>query len=99
MVESMILLRILNGHHVLNVLYYAHCRSVASRVAADGTSLLVTDVMADVTVHHLMLHSAQRLCQLVYIRRLLTQQVQHQSESCFTAYAWQFRELAYGFLQ
>jgi len=46
-----------------------------------------------------MLHSTQRLCQLVYIRRLLTQQVQHQSESCFAAYAWQFRELAYGFLQ
>jgi hypothetical protein len=49
--------------------------------------------MAHLTVFHLMLHGADSIGQFHHIFRILTQQVQHQTQSGLTSDAWQFGKL------
>ena len=99
MVESVILLGILDGHHVLNVFHHTDRCLVATGITTDGAHVAVADVVADAAVFHLLLHAGYGVGKLLHVVCILTKQVQHQSQGRLAAYAWQFAELLYSLLQ
>ena len=95
MIETSKLLGVLHRHHVLNILDHTDRRSIAVRVAADGTRLAVADIVAHATTLHLMLHLLNGLRQLLDVLRVLTQQVQHQSQGRLASHTRQLGKLLY----
>ena len=95
MVESVELLRILDSHHVLDILHHTDDRAVAARVATNGAGFAVADVVAHVAIADLLYQAPDGIGKLRHVVRILPQQVQHQSQGRLAPYAWQLGELLY----
>ena len=95
MVQSVVSLRVLYGHDVLNVLHHTHCCSVSSRVRADRAHLCVADIMADAAIFDVLSDMQNGVSKAVYTAFRLSQQVQNQAQCRLTANAWQLAELAH----
>ena len=80
MVESMILLRVLDSHDVLDVLHHADRRHVAAKVGAYRTGVAIANVVADATVLDLLLQSSHGISKLRNAVSILPQQVQHEPQ-------------------
>jgi hypothetical protein len=74
-VQPVELLRILYGHHVLDVLYYADDARIATRIATDGARLVVTDVVAHATMLNFLLHAGNGFRKPHHVLVVLPQQV------------------------
>jgi hypothetical protein len=72
MIESVELLGVLDGHHVLNVLHDTDGRSIASRVGTDGTDVRVANVVAHTTELHLSTHSGYGFGKAFNVGSILT---------------------------
>jgi riboflavin synthase len=81
-------LRILYGHHVLNVFHHADDARIATRIATDGTRLVVTDIVAHATMPNLLLHAGNGFRKPYHVLVVLPQQVQHQSQGRLAPDAW-----------
>ena len=77
-VQSVELLCILHGQHVLYVLHDTDGLGVTTRVATDGTQLAVADIVADATMPHLLFHLGDGLCQRKHFVGVTAQQVEYQ---------------------
>ena len=92
-VQAMVLVGVLDAHHVLDVLDDADGARVTRRVAADGTHLGLADVVAHLAIAYLAAHLDDRLAKVDRLLLVLLQQVQHESQGCLAADARQLGEL------
>ena len=90
MIQSVVLLCILYGHHILDILYHADGLCIAARIAADGARIAVADIVAHMTVFHFLLQPPHGIGKLSHIVSILPQQVKHQPQSRLISYARQF---------
>ena len=67
-------------------------RVVATGIGTDGTNVGIADVVAFLTVFHLVFHLGDGLCEAFHILGILTQQMQRQAEGRLTSDARQSRE-------
>ena len=98
-IETTVLHRVLDSHHVLNVLDYADQTGVSRRIAADFASFIIADIVADLAIMHASTHLNQTLCQCLYPFLILTKQVKSQAKSRLAAYSRQTIDFHYGFLE
>ena len=56
MIQAVVLLRILNGHHVLDVFHHTNGGCIAARIGTDGTRFGVADVVAKLTILNVFTH-------------------------------------------
>ena len=64
-------------------------------VGADGTDVLVADVMAHTTELHLTLQTVEGLRELRHLVGLEPEHIEHQAQGGLAAYARQLGELLY----
>ena len=95
MIQSVKLLRVLYGHHVLYVFHDTDGCAVASGIRADRTDFLIAYIVADLAELHLTLHRGNSVGKLFHICLLLAQHVEYQAQSGLSPYARQFGELLY----
>ena len=93
MVESVELLRILDSHHILNILNDADHQTITTGIGADGTGIRVADIMADMTLLDFLLKAADGVGKLLHLAVLLTQKPEHESQSGLAADAGELCEL------
>ena len=53
MIDPPELASILNSHYLLNILHHTNQRMIAGWIGTDGTNLLITQIMAHLTIFHL----------------------------------------------
>ena len=97
MIAAVKLLRLFDGHHVLNVFHHADEAAVASLIGADGANVGVADVVAHATMLNAMLHRGERLAKTIYLVIALAQKMKHQAKGRLAPYAWQLCKFAHGF--
>ena len=93
-IEAMVLVGILDAHHVLHVLNDADGRGIAGRVTANGAHLGLADVVAHTAVPYLAAQPDNCLAEVDRLLLVLFEQMQYQSERRLTPDAWQLGELA-----
>ena len=93
MIEAVELLRILDGHHVLDILDDADHRAITTGIGADGACIRVADIMADMTVLDFLLQAADGFGKLLHLAILLTQEPEHEAQGGLAADARELREL------
>ena len=93
-VEPLVLMGVLDAHHVLDILDDADGGGVARRVAADGTYLCLADVVAHAAVADLTAQLDNRLTEVDGFLLVLLEQVQHKAERRLAPDARQLGKLA-----
>ena len=94
MIEAVVLVGVLDAHHILDILDNADGRGIARRVAADGTDLGLADVVAHLAVTDLTPQPDDGLTETDRLLLVLLEQVQHEAERCLAPDARQLGELA-----
>ena len=93
MVKSVVLMGILDNHHVLDILDNADGARVTRRVTADGAHLGLADVVTHLAVAYLAAQLDNRLTKGDRFPLVLLQQVQHEPQGRLTPDARQLGEL------
>ena len=93
MIEAVELLRILDSHHVLDVLDDTDNRGITTGICADRTRIRVADIMADMTVLDFLLQAADGFGKLLHLAILLAQEPEHEAQSGLAADAGELCEL------
>ena len=99
MVKPAELLRRFHRHHIAYILHYTNNGRVALRVGTDAASLRIRNIMTHLAVFHFMLQRNDGIAESLHRRRILTQQMKHQSHGRFPAYTRQFGKLIHRFFQ
>ena len=94
MVEAVVLVGVLDAHHVLDVLDDADGRGVTRGVAADGAHLGLADVVAHLAVTDLAPQPDDGLAKVDGLLLVLFEQMQHQPQGGLSPDAGQLGELA-----
>ena len=92
-VQAMVLVGILDAHHVLDILDDADGARVTRRVAADGAHLGLADVVAHLAIAYLAAHLDDRLAKVNRLLLVLLEQMQYQAQGRFAPDARQLGEL------
>ena len=87
MVQSVVLLGVLNGHHVLHVLHHTHRGSIPPPIAADAAHLGVGDVVTLAAIVDIVHQLGQAFGQGINACRVHAKHVKHQPERRTLAYA------------
>ena len=93
-VEPLVLVGVLDTHHVLDILDNTDGRGVARGVAADGTDLGLADVVAHAAVADFTAQLDNRLTEIDGFLLVLLEQVQHKAERRLAPDARQLGKLA-----
>ena len=93
-VEPLVLVGVLDAHHVLDILDDADGGGVARGVAADGTDLGLADVVAHAAVADLTAQPDNRLTEVDGFLLVQLEQVQHKAERRLAPDARQLGKLA-----
>ena len=72
MIQSVILLRILNSHDILHVLYNAYRGTVARTIGTNRTNIRIADVVADRAVFDIVPHMLYGRGELVNVSSWLS---------------------------
>ena len=80
MVDTIILLRVLNSHHILYILHHTYRGTVAVTVGTDRTDISVADVVADTTMTDISTHMCNGIGKGFDIVLWLSQKMQHEAE-------------------
>ena len=99
MIQAFVLQSILNCHYILNVLYHANKTGITIRIAANLTTVFITDIVANLTIMHTSTHLNKTLSQSLYSALILSKQVKSKSQSRLAAYSRQTVDFHYGFLK
>jgi hypothetical protein len=99
MISSLILLGVLNGHHISDVFNHADDARVALRVSTDVAGWAVAYVETLLTVLNLLLQLQERVPEFPKFVRVLLKQMQHESESRALANPRKLGKLINGLLQ
>ena len=94
MVKTIVLMGVLDAHHILDVLDHADGRSIAWGVAADGTHLGLADVVAHLAIANLAPQLDDGFAKVDRLFLVLFQQVQDEAERRFTPDSRQLGKLA-----
>lgn len=92
-VQAMMLMGILDTHHVLDVLHHTDGARVTRRVAADGAHLGLADVVAHLAIAYLATQPDDSLAKGDCFPLVLLQQVQHEAQGRLAPDARQLGEL------
>ena len=93
-VQAMVLVGVLDAHHVLDVLDDADGRGVTRGVAADGAHLGLADVVAHLAVTDLAPQPDDGLAKVDGLLLVLLEQMQHEAQGGLSPDARQLGELA-----
>ena len=99
MVQPVVLVGVLDAHHVLDVLDNTDGACVTRRVAADGAHLGLADVVTHLAVAYLAAHLDDGLAKGDSLLLVLLQQMQHEAERCLAPDARQLGKLTHRRLQ
>ena len=89
MIDAVVLLRRLDGQHILDALHDAHRGVVALRRGADAAHVAVADVVAHTAVAHVRHQLLQTAREGLHVATLALQQMQHEAHRRLTADARQ----------
>ncbi len=95
----MVLRRVLNAHHILDILYHTHRATVAAGVRANGACLGLADVVTHVAVANILAQLDETFSETSGHILWLLEQIEHKPESRFAPYSWQLRKLAHSVLE
>ena len=98
-IESAVLHRVLDSHHILNILDHTDLAGITIRIAANLAPLIIADIVADFTVAHTFPHVHKTLGQRFYPLLILPEQVKSQAKSRLAANARLAVDFHYGFLE
>ena len=90
----MVLVSVLDAHHILDVLNHADGAGIARRIAADGTHLGLADVVAHRAVAYLSPQLDDGLTKVDGLLLIALEQIQHEPERRFAPDAGQLGKLA-----
>ncbi len=94
MVYAVMLMRFLDGNHVLDIFHHTDHRAVTARVGANGTGVRVAYVMAVAAIAHAFAHIYYRVAEGKRCLLALAQQVQGEPQGCTRPHARQPRQLS-----
>ena len=94
MIQAIVLMGVLDAHHVLDVLDNADGARVARRIAADGAHLGLADVVAHAAVAYLAAQPDDGLTKVDRLLLLLLEQVQHKPQGRLAPDSRQLGKLA-----
>ena len=89
MIKPVVLPRVFYRHDILYVLNDAYYGSVAAYVGADRADVRIAYVVTCVALFYVVPQIVYCLRELFHAVHVLTQQMKHQPERCFAAYAGQ----------
>lgn len=89
MIETMILLGILNSHNILHILHHTDGGRIACMVGTNGTHFCIADVMTNTTVAHIVPQMDNSIGKAVHLLWFQPKQMECQAKSCFAPYARQ----------
>ena len=95
MIHTMMLMRILDAHHILHILHHTYYRSIARRISAYRAHILLRNVVANAAIAYLLAQTHYRLSKVHCHLLVLTQQVKHQAQCRLAPNARQLRKLAH----
>ena len=99
MVETVVLLGVLDGHDVLYVLHHADDALHTFGVGADGAEVGVADTMADAAVVDIRGEAVDGIGHVHHLLRRLLEQVQCKAKGRPFAHAWERGEDFHGFAE
>ena len=94
MVQPVVLMGVLDAHHVLDVLDHADGACVTRRVAADGAHFGLADIVAHLAIAYLAPQLDDGLAKRYGLLLVLLEQMQHQAKRCLASDARQLGKLA-----
>ncbi len=93
------LLGVLDSHHILDILHNTDGGGIATRIGTDGARIGIADVVADMTVLHLLFQTVYGLGKLLDIGIILPKHPQHEAQGSLTADARKLGKLGNGLFQ
>ena len=95
MIQAVVLLRVFYSEHILYVFHHTDQSLIAVGIGTYRADVGIADVVAHGTMFHVVAQIRKRSGERVSLTRLLTQQMQHQTERRLATHPWQLGKFRY----